>query len=240
MAEDYGFAPENNRWVIGGLETSLTAGFEFTTHPHPQGVDVGFAPPGRTLAEMLDRGEIDALFTSNAPSTYLAGSSNIAPLFTDHEARERDWYRRTGIFPMMHTVVARRELFEANAGLAQRLYWGFVAAKDVAAAWYRNMRRLFQVTTMVPWMYQLFEKNRLLLVHVNTLHLQQVLAEPKGAKKLSTEDRRDLTALFWSNINPYGTFRLDMNKRLDLVPAATVPRPRTPADTAARPVTETR
>ncbi|WP_051853406.1 type 2 periplasmic-binding domain-containing protein [Streptomyces aureocirculatus] len=53
LAEDYGFAPENNRWVIGGLETPLTAGFEFTTHPHPQGVDVGFAPPGRTLAEML-------------------------------------------------------------------------------------------------------------------------------------------------------------------------------------------
>ncbi|MGC4982413.1 Tn3 family transposase [Streptomyces sp. DT193] len=56
------------------------------------------------------------------------------------------------------------------------------------------------------------------LVHVNTLLLQQVLAEPKWAKKLSTEDRRGLTALFWSNINPYDTFRLDMNKRLDLAP----------------------
>jgi hypothetical protein len=42
------------------------------------------------------------------------------------------------------------------------------------------------------------------LVHVNTLVLQQVLAEPAWAKKLSDEDRRGLTALFWSNINPYG------------------------------------
>ncbi|MBT2445369.1 Tn3 family transposase [Streptomyces sp. ISL-36] len=68
------------------------------------------------------------------------------------------------------------------------------------------------------------------LVHVNTLLLQQVLAEPAWAKKLSDEDRRGLTALFWSNINPYGTFRLEMDKRLDLAPLLPVPRPRTPAD----------
>ncbi|SHI57768.1 Tn3 family transposase [Streptomyces sp. 3214.6] len=54
------------------------------------------------------------------------------------------------------------------------------------------------------------------LVHINTLLVQQVLAERAWAKKLSDEDRRGLTALFWSNINPYGTFRLDMGTRLDL------------------------
>lgn len=162
LSEDYGFAPENNRWVIGGLETPLPAGFEFTTHPHPDGVEIAFAPPERTLADMLENGEIDALFASNAPTAYLAGSPNIAPLFPDHEARERDWYRRTGIFPMMHTVVARRELFGTIPGLAQRLYQGFSSAKDIAADWYRDRRRLFQVTTMVPWMYHLFEENRAL------------------------------------------------------------------------------
>ncbi|WMD05832.1 Tn3 family transposase [Streptomyces sp. FXY-T5] len=67
------------------------------------------------------------------------------------------------------------------------------------------------------------------LVHVNTLLLQQVLAEPKWAKNLTDEDRRGLTALFWSNVNPYGTFRLDMDARLDLGPVAAVPRPRTSA-----------
>ncbi|AQW48273.1 Tn3 family transposase [Streptomyces violaceusniger] len=78
------------------------------------------------------------------------------------------------------------------------------------------------------------------LVHINTLLLQQVLTEPAWAKKLSEEDRRGLTALFWSNINPYGTFRLDMNKRIDLGPAPAVPVPRAPADIAARSTTETR
>lgn len=65
------------------------------------------------------------------------------------------------------------------------------------------------------------------LVHVNTLLLQQVLAEPEWAKKLLDEDRRGLTALFWSNINPYGTFRLDMNTRLDLS-TVTIPGQRIP------------
>ncbi|MFF4260341.1 Tn3 family transposase [Streptomyces sp. NPDC001663] len=77
------------------------------------------------------------------------------------------------------------------------------------------------------------------LVHINTLLVQQVLAGPAWASRLSDEDRRGLTTLFWSNVNPYGTFRLDMSKRLDLRPAA-VPRPRAPADAGARSGTEAR
>ncbi|SDN10148.1 hypothetical protein [Streptomyces wuyuanensis] len=53
-------------------------------------------------------------------------------------------------------------------------------------------------------------------------------------EKLSAKDRRGLTALFWSNVNPYGTFRLDMDKRLDLGTVANVPHPRGPADAADR------
>ncbi|MET8537976.1 Tn3 family transposase [Streptomyces sp. NPDC005065] len=69
--------------------------------------------------------------------------------------------------------------------------------------------------------------------HINTLLLQQVLAEPAWASRLTDEDRRGLTALFWSNINPYGTFRLDMDQRLELPLSAAVPAPRRPAEGAA-------
>ena len=54
------------------------------------------------------------------------------------------------------------------------------------------------------------------LVHINTLLLQQVLAEPEWASRLTDADLRGLTPLFWSNINPYGTFHLDMDTWLDL------------------------
>ncbi|WP_254390201.1 transposase [Streptomyces sp. AC550_RSS872] len=71
------------------------------------------------------------------------------------------------------------------------------------------------------------------LVYINTLLLQQVLAESAWAKKLRNDDRRGLTALFWSNINPYGTFRLEMDKRLDFGPLA-VPRPRRATEDVAQ------
>ncbi len=54
------------------------------------------------------------------------------------------------------------------------------------------------------------------LVHINTILIQRVLSELEWADRLSHDDRRGLTPLFWSNINPYGTFSLDMTQRLDL------------------------
>jgi len=54
------------------------------------------------------------------------------------------------------------------------------------------------------------------LVHINTILVQRVLQDPSWTDRLADDDRCGLTALFWSNINPYGTFRLDMQQRLDL------------------------
>lgn len=76
------------------------------------------------------------------------------------------------------------------------------------------------------------------LVHVNTLLMQQVLADPKWADTLTEADRRTLSPLFWTHVNPYGRFELDMNSRLDLgldltATAATVPGPRAPEGHAA-------
>ena len=65
------------------------------------------------------------------------------------------------------------------------------------------------------------------LVHVNTLLMQQVLADPKWADRLTDADRRGPSPLFWTHVNPYGRFELDMNSRLDLGPAAAIPGQRT-------------
>ncbi len=72
------------------------------------------------------------------------------------------------------------------------------------------------------------------LVHISTLLLQQFLAEPAWASKLTEEERGGLTALFWSHINPCGTFHFDMDKRLGLPLSAALPGPRCTADDAAR------
>ncbi|MEV0051377.1 hypothetical protein AB0H34_12870 [Saccharopolyspora shandongensis] len=67
--------------------------------------------------------------------------------------------RRTGIFPITHTSVARRDLLREHPRLARDVYRTFAAAKDTAADRYRRNRRLYQVQTMAPWMNALIERN---------------------------------------------------------------------------------
>ena len=159
LMDEHGFDPARSRWVIGGLERPAPP-FDFIPHPHPADVEVTAAPAGRTLNAMLDAGEIDALFSANVPQCVLDGSPNVTRLFPDFEPVERDYHRRTGIFPIMHTVVVRRDVLEARPGLARRVYDAFTAAKDLAADRYRAHRRLYQVQSMVPWTNALVERDR--------------------------------------------------------------------------------
>ena len=159
LTDEYGFKPESNRWIIGGLERPMPP-FDFIPHPQPANLDVSVAPEGKTLSQMIETGEIDALFTANVPQPVLDGSPHVKRLFPDFEPVERDYFHRTGIFPMMHTVVVKRELLNANPDLADRIYRAFLNAKDVAAERYRQGRRLYEVHNMVPWMNVLFEENR--------------------------------------------------------------------------------
>ncbi|MDT5152058.1 MAG: hypothetical protein QOI01_3791 [Mycobacterium sp.] len=161
LMDEYGFRPERNRWVIGGLEPPMPP-FGFIPHPHPAGLDVTVAPEGRALSQMLEAGEIDALFTANVPQPVLDGSPHVKRLFGEFEPIERDYFHRTGVFPMMHTVVVKRELLDADPAIARRIYRAFLSAKDVAAERYRQGRRLYEVHNMVPWMNALFEQNRAL------------------------------------------------------------------------------
>ena len=159
LGDDHGFRPERNRWVIGGLDHPM-APFAFTDHPHPADVDVTTAPDGATLGAMLEAGEIDVLFTANVPQAVLDGTSEkIRRLFPDHEPVERDYHRRTGIFPIMHAVVVRRAPREAHPDAVRAVYRACVAAKDAAARYHREGRRLYEVQTMIPWANALMERN---------------------------------------------------------------------------------
>ncbi|MFB9832560.1 hypothetical protein [Actinoallomurus acaciae] len=159
LMDEYGFRPERNRWLIGGLDRP-DAPFDFVSQLRPAGIDIGDVPAGESLGRMLRAGEIDALFTANVPQAVLDGAPEIVRLFPDYEQRERDYHRRTGIFPMMHTIAAPRELLDAHPGLATRVYEAFLRSKDIAADRYRQGRRLYEVQSMVPWTNALVEKNR--------------------------------------------------------------------------------
>jgi len=156
--DEYGFRPEQNRWVIGGLDAP-SAPFDFVPQVRPDGVDISDAPAGRSLGQMLRAGEIDALFSANVPQAVLDGAPEIVRLFPEYEQVERDYYQRTGIFPLMHTVAAPRELLDAHPGLATRVYDTFLRSKEMAADRFRQGRRLYEAPSMLPWTNALVDEN---------------------------------------------------------------------------------
>ena len=100
---------------------------------------------------MLERGAIDALFSPRAPSSFTNGTGKVRRLFEDTPAAEREYYQRTGIFPIMHVVAIRREIYERHRWVAQSLFKGFVEAQRMA---YRDLHETAALKVMLPWLIQ--------------------------------------------------------------------------------------
>ena len=162
LADEYGVMPDRCRWVVGSLDWPMPP-IDFIPRPHPANIDVTPAPDGKELGGMLEAGEIDALISADVPKCVLSLSPRVARLFPDYESAERQYYRRTGIFPIMHTVVARRELLAEHPGLGRAIYKGFCDAKDAAMEQYRTGMIFNNIGTMVPWLSRLIDEDRRLL-----------------------------------------------------------------------------
>ncbi|QWT22327.1 hypothetical protein KPL74_10025 [Bacillus sp. NP157] len=162
LADQSDWKPGQSRWLIGGIDFPMDP-IDFVPRPVPDGVEVEYAPKDVDLGELLEAGEIDALISADIPRCVLAGSPRVGHLFENHEAMERTYYQRTGIFPIMHTVVVTRELAEADPALVKSIYRGFCAAKDAAGERYVRGMTFNNMDTMQPWLTGLVARNRELL-----------------------------------------------------------------------------
>jgi 4,5-dihydroxyphthalate decarboxylase len=98
---------------------------------------------------MLYDGELDALYTARMPSSFLKGDGRVKRLFENYAVVELDYYRQTQIFPIMHTIVIRREVYEANKWIAQSLTKAFYEAQKIA---YADLAETAALKTMLPWL----------------------------------------------------------------------------------------
>jgi 4,5-dihydroxyphthalate decarboxylase len=162
LSDEFGVTPDECRWVIGGIDFPLKP-IDFIDQPHPDDVEVSWAGPDVDLGQMLEAGEIDALISADAPEAVLRKSPAVGRLFSDYQAVERDYYRRTGIFPIMHTVVVRKELADQQPEVVRAVYDGFCAAKDTMAEKLVKGMTFNNMQTMLPWLSQLIDEDRSLL-----------------------------------------------------------------------------
>ena len=98
---------------------------------------------------MLVAGEIDALYTARLPPSFLRGDPRVRRLFPDYKAAERAYFRKTGLFPIMHFVVVREDVYREHRWVAESLYKAFCAAKE------QGLRSLFEPNVLacsLPWL----------------------------------------------------------------------------------------
>lgn len=144
LSDDYGVKPADMNWFTGGLERP---GYKpRLTVKLPADVRLTQIPEDTALVPMLARGELDALVSVLPPRV---PEPTVRRLFPDSGAIERDYYRRTGIFPIMHLVVLRRDVYEKDRALAADLAAAFAEAKEAGR---RRLRRMDALAVELPWL----------------------------------------------------------------------------------------
>lgn len=155
LADDYGVPVRSVTYYTGGAEDPGRP--EKQALSLPPGIRVERIGPTQTLSGLLETGGIDAMYAPRTPSPFRNDSRAVTRLFPDFMAVERDYFRRTKIFPIMHTVVIRRELYESHRWIAQSLVKAFTAAQREA---YDDLRETAALKAMLPWLTAHIEETR--------------------------------------------------------------------------------
>ena len=155
LAEHYGVPVKSATYFSGGEEQPGRQ--EKIALDLPPDIRVQRIGPRQTLSAMLASGEIDALYTARMPSSFANGDGKVRRLFENYVEVEQRYFRDTRIFPIMHTVAIRREVYEANRWIAQSLFKAFCTAQREA---YDDLYQTAALKTMLPWLIAHVEDTR--------------------------------------------------------------------------------
>jgi 4,5-dihydroxyphthalate decarboxylase len=147
LEHEYGVAPSDMTWLVGGLDNPTPA--ERLRHAPPPGVDIQVVPADKTLEGMLLDGELDAVMTPERLHLLREQPDKITRLIPNHVEVEAAFWQRTGYFPIMHTVVLRRDVYEPNPWLARSLVDAFELSRRAGQ---ERLRKLTSPAIALPWL----------------------------------------------------------------------------------------
>ncbi len=160
--DEYGLKPSDVEWVQSVKDSSAGEVGKVSAQEQrlPEGISVTTGTPGLDESELLLEGEVDALFHAGTPAAFIEGDARIERLFPDFRSVERDYFERTGIYPIMHVLAIRRDAAAEHPWLARAVFDAYSQAKSIA---YETKDRWTWATDMLPWYSQELEDTRALM-----------------------------------------------------------------------------
>jgi len=155
LEHDYGIKSADMHWFMGGLRAFVEP--PLIPLDLPKDIRLEFLSEGQTLEQIFEAGKLDALFSIYMPQLFVDGSPAIARLFPNYKEAEQDYYRRTRIFPIMHTVVLREDIYRAHPWAARNIYEALVKARDLAVEGLYDSDAL---RVALPWLLDHVEESR--------------------------------------------------------------------------------
>lgn len=158
LKDEYGVDPKDIHWRRGGIEEPGRD--ERSPIELPKEIDLKQIPDDKTLSGMLESGEIDAMIGARGPSCFDRGVPNVGRLFPEFKTAEQDYFRRTGLFPIMHLIGIRKTLVEKEPWLPVTVYNAFLAAKKIAV---KDLGEIGQLMVHLPWVVEHYNETRRLM-----------------------------------------------------------------------------
>lgn len=162
LQEEYGVKPEEIDWIAVGKDSgaNLTGGVSQWEKVRPEGVNITDAVKGEDESSLLISGKVDAIFHPAEPKIYQDRNPIIERLFKDHRTVEHDFYRRTGIFPIMHSITIKKTTAERYPWMAKAIFEAYSKAKQLD---YEYMKVAAWAYDTLPWYGQEFNETRELM-----------------------------------------------------------------------------
>jgi len=159
--DEYGVKPEDIEWVVSSKTSDAASGkASKQENVIPEGLTVREGPQGLDESDLLESGEVDALFHAVEPRAYVEGDPIVARLFADYRQVERAYFAKTGIFPIMHVVAVRNDVIEEHPWLPQAVFEAYSRAKQMN---FDHLNKLGWAMVSLPWFSQEFEETRELM-----------------------------------------------------------------------------
>ena len=162
LQDEYGVKPSDIEWVTSRKDSSAEVAGSISAQESvvPEGISMSQGPVGMDESELLAEGEVDALFHAAVPRAFVQGHPQVDRLFADSRAAEQAYYRKTGIFPVMHAVAVRKSLLDAHDWLGPAIFRAYSQAKT---AGYQQMIKIGWGADMLPWYSQEMEATQALM-----------------------------------------------------------------------------